>query len=143
MTEHPPSTLTGAPAPAADGPARRLAPGRLSLGLIPLIAAGFLAGCGEENAYCVDNNGTVVDNQDCDDEYRTGYYGGHYWAFTGNRSYGRGDTVNPSSQQIAAADRSALASKGGFGSSSSDGGGTGRKVAGSGFGGFGKGSFGG
>lgn len=143
MTERPQPTTTNEPSPDAEAPARRLATKSLSLGLIPLIAAGFLAGCGEENAYCVDNNGTVVDNQDCDDDYRTGYYGGHYWAFTGNRSYGRGDTVNPSTQQIAAADRSALASKGGFGSSTSDSGGTGRKFGGGGFGGFGKGSFGG
>lgn len=142
MTERPQTTTTNELAPEAEAPARPLATKRLSLGLIPLIAAGFLAGCGEENAYCVDNNGTVVDNQDCDDEYRTGYYGGHYWAFVGNRTYGRGDTVNPSTQQIAAADRSALASNG-FGSSNATGGGTGRKIGGGGFGGFGKGSFGG
>ncbi len=136
----PSSTDVPRPDPA---PPRSLASRRLSLGLIPLIAAGFLAGCGEENAYCVDNAGTVVGNEECDDDYRTGYYGGYYWAFTGNRSYGRGDTVSPSAQQIAAANRSALSDKGGFGSSKASSSGTGRTISGGGFGGFGKGSFGG
>lgn len=143
MTERPQSMTTSDPTPTSAPPTSRLATKSLSLGLIPLIAAGFLAGCGEENAYCVDNTGQVLGNDECERDYNTGYYGGHYWAFTGNRKYSRGDTVNPSSQQIAAADRAALSSKGGFGSSTSHSSGTGRSFGGGGFGGFGHGSFGG
>ena len=79
---------------------------------MPLLAGGFLAGCGKENAYCTDRSGRVVDNRECDDEYHSGYYGGHYWAFTGGRKYGKGQTVDAGSQQIAAADRAALGQKG-------------------------------
>lgn len=142
MTDRPHPDLSDARA-AVSRPRRRLAAKSLQLGLIPLIAGGFLAGCGEENAYCVDNAGQVLDNDQCDDDYRTGYYGGHYWAFTGNRKYSRGDTVDPSSQQIAAADRAALSRKSGFGTASNHSSGAGRSFGGGGFGGSGHGSFGG
>lgn len=48
----------------------------VSLTVVPIVAAAFLAGCGEEEeqetAYCVDENEQVVDNSQCDDDYDRG-----------------------------------------------------------------------
>ncbi len=97
----------------------------LKLSVVPVVAAAFLAGCGEEEeqetAYCVDENEMVVDNSQCDDEYdRGGGGGGFFWFFAGG-SIGRG--LGPGSRvgglqgdRIRASDRAALANRGGFGS---------------------------
>lgn len=90
------------------------------LTVVPVVAAAFLAGCGEddeETAYCVDANDMVVENENCDDDYDRGS-GGFIWFFAGGgRSYGLGNRVSGAGTRIRASDRAALASRGGFGSS--------------------------
>ena len=97
----------------------------VKLTVVPILAAAFLAGCGddEETAYCVDANDTVVDNEQCDDESDRGGGGGFFWFFAGGgRSYGRGSRISGPGDRIRASDRSALAKRGGFGSSARSGG---------------------
>ncbi len=62
-------------------------------------AAGFLAGCGteteaeEQQVYCADEQGRVVDEDYCDDGYRGG---GSYFFFVGSfggNSYRAGDRI--------------------------------------------------
>jgi hypothetical protein len=91
------------------------------LTIVPLLAASFLAGCGddEETAYCVDENDEVVENDYCDDDSRNGAY---FWYF-GSAGSGikRGSKVS-GGERVRASDRAALAQRGGFGSSASKGG---------------------
>ena len=96
------------------------------LGVVPLLAAAFLAGCGdeeEETAYCVDQNDEVVENRYCDDDDR----GAYFWYFGGG-SYIAGQRVK-SGTKISTLDKAALAKRGGFGSASSSGGGVGKTFA--------------
>ena len=100
------------------------------------IAIAFGA-CGddeEETAYCVDENDVVVENEECDERYRSGTHGGFFWLFLGsNRLGGRRPAPGqrlPSdgAERVRANDRATLQSKGGFGSSAR-GGGVGRTVS--------------
>lgn len=94
----------------------------LKLGVVPLLTASFLAGCGdeEEQAYCVDGDDQVVENRYCDDEYNGTSAGGvYFWHFSsaGTR-YNVGQQI-AGGTRIAASDRAALANRGGFGSTAS------------------------
>ena len=95
----------------------------LKLSIVPLLAASFLAGCGddEETAYCVDGENRVVENRYCDDEYDgVGGTGLFFWYFGGvgaTRAVQVGERVS-GGERISASDRAALARRGGFGSSS-------------------------
>ncbi len=102
----------------------------VSLTIVPIVAAAFLAGCGEEEeqetAYCVDENQQVIDNSNCDREYDGVGGGGFFWFFVGS-SFGRG--LGPGSRitgipgdRVRASDRAALARRGGFGSRARSGG---------------------
>ena len=96
------------------------------LTIVPLLAASFLAGCGddEETAYCVDENDEVVENRYCDDEYDgVSSAGVFFWYFgaTGASSITKGSKVK-GGERVSASDRAALAKRGGFGSRSSSGG---------------------
>ena len=98
------------------------------------IALAFGA-CGDddETAYCVDEDNVVVDNDECDDQYRSHSHGGFFWLFySGNRfktppSPGQ-RLPTDGAERIASNDRAALQSKGGFGSRAR-GGGIGRTVS--------------
>ncbi len=96
------------------------------LTVVPILAAAFLAGCGEdddETAYCVDGSDAVVENENCDDEYDRGGGGGFFWFFAGGgRGYGLGNRVSGGGERIRASDRAALARRGCFGSSARSGG---------------------
>lgn len=95
------------------------------LSIVPLLAASFLAGCGddEETAYCVDENDEVVENRYCDDEYRgTVGAGAFFWYFGASGSGIRRGSKVSGGDRISASDRAALAKRGGFGSRSSGGG---------------------
>ena len=104
------------------------------LSIVPLLAASFLAGCGddEETAYCVDENDEVVENRYCDDEYDgTSNAGVFFWYFGASGSnIRRGQRVS-GGERVSASDRAALAKRGGFGSRSSSGG-VGKSVSSSG-----------
>jgi hypothetical protein len=95
------------------------------LTIVPLLAASFLAGCGddEETAYCVDENDEVVENRYCDDEYNgVAGAGAFFWYFGASGSnIARGTRVS-GGDRVSASDRAALAQRGGFGSRSSSGG---------------------
>ena len=92
------------------------------LTIVPLLAASFLAGCGddEETAYCVDENDEVVENRYCDDEYDGNSSAGvFFWYFgAGGTNITRGTRVS-GGERISASDRAALARRGGFGARSS------------------------
>ena len=98
----------------------------VKLTVVPMLAAAFLAGCGEdekETAYCVDGSDKVVDNERCDDESDGVGGGGFFWFFAGGgRGYGLGSRVSGPGDRIRASDRGALARRGGFGSSARSGG---------------------
>ena len=102
------------------------------------IAIAFGA-CGEdeeETAYCVDEQNAVVDNAECDDRYESRSNGGFFWLFLAGNRLGRAPSPGQrlptdGAQRVAANDRAALQSKGGFGSSARDGG-IGRTVSGGG-----------
>jgi hypothetical protein len=57
----------------------------LTTTVLATAATGFLAGCGSEEeeqvAYCTDENGEIVDEDYCDDEYRGG--GGLFFLYLG------------------------------------------------------------
>jgi hypothetical protein len=92
------------------------------LSIVPLLAASFLAGCGddEETAYCVDENDEVVENRYCDDEYDgTASAGAFFWYFGASSSGIRRGTKLSGGDRVSASDRAALAKRGGFGSRSS------------------------
>lgn len=97
----------------------------IALGALPVMAAAFLAGCGDdETAYCVDQTDTVVENSYCDDDFDNT----HYWAFIGGGgTYVKGSKIKKASSKIAASNKAALAKKGGFGAAA--GAGIGRAVA--------------
>lgn len=86
----------------------------VAFGVVPALAASFLAGCGEEEeqAYCVDQDDVVVENRFCDDDYGVGpaFF---FWSF-GSTTYARGQKIKGGTK-IRAADRAALARRGGFG----------------------------
>lgn len=89
------------------------------LSIVPLLAASFLAGCGddEETAYCVDENDEVVENRYCDDEYDgVSNAGVFFWYFGATGSGIRRGTKVSGGERVSAADRAALAKRGGFGS---------------------------
>lgn len=95
------------------------------LSIVPLLAASFLAGCGddEETAYCVDENDEVTENRYCDDEYDGVSSGGvFFWYFGASGSSIRRGTKVSGGERVSASDRAALAKRGGFGSRSSSGG---------------------
>ena len=98
------------------------------------MALAFSA-CGEEEtAYCVDEEDRVVENTKCDEEYDRAGTPGFFWLFfAGNRFGGRPPSPGTrlptdGAERIAANDRAALQSKGGFGSRAR-GGGVGRTVS--------------
>jgi hypothetical protein len=131
------TTRTERPAPTRRSKAVRLA-------AVPLIAAAFVAGCGddeEEVAYCVNAENEVVDDDFCDED-RGGTSGffilyGAY-ALRGG-TIGRG-TVLTGGDRVPSTDRAAVARRGGFGAGASAGG-VGRTVnRGGGFGGSSAGS---
>jgi hypothetical protein len=101
----------------------------VGLSVVPLLAASFLAGCGEEEtAYCVDQDDQVVENRLCDDEYDgVGAPGLFFWYFGGVGGLRVGQRVPAGGERISASDRAALARRGGFGSRST-GEGVGRSV---------------
>jgi hypothetical protein len=105
----------------------------VTLTVVPLLAAAFLAGCGDrETAYCVDQSNRVTDNVNCDRADNPGFF----WFF-GGPGLGRGALAGRG-ERINSTDRAALARRGGFGSSARSGG-VGRptgKTIGGGFGGF-------
>jgi len=105
------------------------------LSIVPLLAASFLAGCGddEETAYCVDENDEVVENRYCDDEYDGHSNAGvFFWYFGASGSaIRRGQRVS-GGERVSASDRAALAKRGGFGSGSRSSGGVGKSFGGSG-----------
>ena len=105
----------------------------VALGVLPVMATAFLAGCGgeDEPAYCTDENDVVVDNSQCDDNGGGG--GFFFWAFVGGSSgkLVKGSKVTNAVSKIASSDKAALAKKGGFGSKSSSSG-VGRTVSSSG-----------
>ena len=107
------------------------------LTIVPLLAASFLAGCGddEETAYCVDENDEVVENRYCDDEYDgVSGAGAFFWYFgAAGSNIARGTRLS-GGDRVSASDRAALAQRGGFGSRSS-GGGIGKSFPGGGSGG--------
>ena len=115
----------------------------VKLTVVPILAAAFLAGCGEEEeqetAYCVDANETVVDNSNCDDESDRGGGGGFIWFFAGaslGRGFGPGSRVTGlPGDRVRASDRAGLARRGGFGSRARSTG-VGRGAGSSGGGGF-------
>ena len=95
------------------------------LSVVPLLAASFLAGCGddEETAYCVDENDEVVENRYCDDEYDgVSNAGVFFWYFGASGSGIRRGSKVSGGERVSASDRAALAKRGGFGSRSSSGG---------------------
>ena len=95
------------------------------LTIVPLLAASFLAGCGddEETAYCVDENDEVVENRFCDDETNGVSSGGvFFWYFgAAGANIARGTRLT-GGERVSASDRAALARRGGFGSRASGGG---------------------
>ena len=101
------------------------------LTVVPVLAASFLAGCGddEETAYCVDENDEVVENRYCEDEYDRGAVGvvPFFWYFGGG-TFAKGQRV-AGGEKVAASNRAALASRGGFGSRSSSPNGVGRSYS--------------
>ncbi len=101
----------------------------VALGVLPVMATAFLAGCGgeDETAYCTDQNDVVVENSYCDDDFNNN---GYFWAFvagSAGTSLKKGSKVTKAASKIAASNKAALAAKGGFGSKSSSG--VGRSVA--------------
>ena len=107
------------------------------LSIVPLLAASFLAGCGddEETAYCVDENDEVVENRYCDDEYDGVSTGGaFFWYFGATGALKRGQRVS-GGDRVSASDRAALAQRGGFGSRSSSSSGVGKSFSSGGSGG--------
>jgi hypothetical protein len=89
----------------------------VTLVVVPLLAAAFLAGCGEdETAYCVDQDNRVTDNSYCDRADNPGFF----WFF-GGPGLGRGSFAG-SGDRISSTDTAALARRGGFGSSARSGG---------------------
>ena len=111
----------------------------LKLSIVPLLAASFAAGCGEEEetAYCVDQEDRVVENRYCDDEYDgVGGTGFFFWYFGGVGGNVRVGERVAGGERISASDRAALARRGGFGANSRGaGGGIGRTAGFSGSGG--------
>ena len=104
----------------------------MQLTVVPLLAAAFLAGCvteeSEETAYCVDAQDEVVDDENCDDEGRAGYFvyfGGLPFAGSAIR---RGTRLT-GGERVPSTDRRAIASRGGFGGTARAGG-VGRAVPG-------------
>ena len=86
----------------------------VTIGTVGALAAAFNSGCGgkDERAYCVDENEEVVENRYCDND-RTGSY---LWFFS-TGSYARGASVaGASGERVSAANKAALASRNGFGS---------------------------
>jgi hypothetical protein len=115
---------------------RRRSSQAVALTVVPLLAASFLAGCGddEETAYCVDENDEVVENRYCDDEYDGITPGGaFFWYFVGSSvgNVTRGTKLS-GGERISAADRAALARRGGFGASNTRRGAVGKAVSGGG-----------
>ncbi len=102
----------------------------VNLVVVPLLAAAFLAGCGneeKETAYCVDQNNQVTENQNCD----RGNNSSFFWFF-GAAGLGRGSFAG-AGERINSTDRAALARRGGFGSKAQTGGvgrATGRTISG-------------
>jgi hypothetical protein len=104
------------------------------LGTLPLMAA-LVTGCGEEEtAYCVNPQNEVVDNRYCGDDDDGGF---GYFMFYDARPVGGGPvrkgvrvTGSPKNR-IPASNKSAIASRGGFGSSAKSG--IGRTVTRGGF----------
>jgi hypothetical protein len=92
----------------------------VKLSVVPILAAGFLTGCGddEQTAYCVDENQQVIENRYCDDDDGFGG-GGFFWFFVGSsvgRGYVAGDRITGvKGERIRASDKAALAKRGGFG----------------------------
>jgi hypothetical protein len=104
----------------------------VNLGLVAGFATAF-SGCGEETAYCVDENDQVVENQFCGDED----FGGddrHYWVYGaaavgGSKAIKKGTKLAGGSK-IVSTNKSAITSRGGLGSSGGSTSGVGRSSGG-------------
>jgi len=100
----------------------------VNLGLVAGFATAF-SGCGDDTAYCVDQNDQVVENSYCGDEY-SGGDDSHYWfygaaAVGGSKAIRRGTRLAGGSK-IRSTNKGAIASRGGFGSSGGSTSGVGR-----------------
>ncbi len=113
--------------PTPPAPRRRSA--NVPLAFVPVLAASFLAGCGdeEETAYCVNERNEVIEEEACD-QGRPGAF--VFFGAFGGRAIGRG-TVLRDGERIPSADRGRIAERGGFGGPSRAGG-VGRSVPGGG-----------
>lgn len=104
----------------------------VNLGLVAGFATAF-SGCGEETAYCVDENDQVVENTFCGDEN----FGGddrHYWVY-GATALGGAKAIKKGAKlaggtKIVSTNKSAITSRGGFGSSGGSTSGVGRSSGG-------------
>ena len=104
----------------------------VNLGLVAGFATAF-SGCGEETAYCVDDNDQVVENQFCGDEDNGGD-NNHFWVF-GGAAIGGGKAIKKGTKlaggsKILSTNKSALTSRGGFGSKGGSTSGVGRSSGG-------------
>ena len=111
---------------------RRRRSREVTLWAVPLLAAAFVA-CGgdDDNAYCVDQNDQIVENENCDDD---AYNGGHsyFWYYGGSHGSGRlvRGTRLTGGDRVAASNVAENARRGGFGSSGrTSASGVGRSVA--------------
>ena len=87
----------------------------VNLAVVSALAAS-ISGCfheKKESVYCVDRNQEVVENRHCTEESRPGYYS--YWYGAAGTAYTRGQRVSGGTT-IDASNKSANASRGGFGS---------------------------
>jgi len=116
--------------------ARRMSSRAVRLGMLGALSL-TLAGCGsdapseEVDASCVhqaslqpDGSYQVVDEDNCDDDYRSSHAGGYYWYYGGLRSGTRvlnGSTIKPKGAHITTPKGKTL-QRGGFGNRSSSGG---------------------
>ena len=107
----------------------------VNLAIVPLLAAAFAAGCGDddddETAYCVNEENEIVENRYCD----SGTDSSFFWFYGGSGVGGRAvrGARLTGGERIVSTNRAANAARGGFGGSSRSGG-VGRATSSSGFG---------
>jgi hypothetical protein len=92
----------------------------VNLAVVSALAAS-ISGCfheKKESVYCVDRNQEVVENQRCSTETRAGYYS--YWYGPAGATFTRGQRVSGGTT-IDASNKSANASRGGFGATAGSG----------------------
>jgi hypothetical protein len=95
---------------------------QLAITGVAVAAACFTGACGHhrQNGLCVDNRThLVVDQRYCNDSYNRGFVGGYYGYYYGGR--GRIGQAVSGGTYVDPGNRSAVTSRGGFGSSSKSG----------------------